>query len=433
MGAVWLAEHAMLGRRAAIKVLHPSFANRPDIVARFFNEARAATAIADPGIVQIFDFGQHGEIAYIVMELLDGESLEHRLRRERALRTDHAVRLARQIASSLGAAHSRGIVHRDLKPDNIFLVPDPEVGGGERTKILDFGIAKLAGEEAGLKTQTSALMGTPMYMSPEQCRGAGGVDQRSDIYSLGCILFQLIAGRTVFQAEGAGELLIAHVTTEAPRLSTYVPSIPRELDALIARCLAKDPAQRPASGRELAALLATIVPGSSPEVAVSAAHLAVVANTTLSSATGVVASPQSRARIALPLALLALCFVATVLIVVKVRGSSSDLPTEQPIAPAAAPPIAIDAAAPDAATVVSIDAAVDAPPDAAAITEAPVVKPPPRKPSRQPSRPVAPPPEPARPVPEPAKPYPDPPKPDVTPDSSVRDGVADPFKRKGTP
>src|SRR5512147_583315 len=121
MGAVWLAEHAMLGRRAALKVLHPEYSSRPEIVTRFFNEARAATAIADPGIVQIFDFGHHVDgSAYIVMELLDGEPLDRRLKREGALSLADGLRLMRQVASTLGAAHACGIVHRDLKPENIF-------------------------------------------------------------------------------------------------------------------------------------------------------------------------------------------------------------------------------------------------------------------------------------------------------------------------
>src|SRR3954454_2598860 len=177
MGSVWLAEHLALGRRAAIKVLHPEVSNRPDIVTRFFNEARAATAISDPGIVQIFDFGQHVDgSAYIVMELLDGEPLDRRLQRAGALGLVDGLRLMRQVASTLGAAHARGIIHRDLKPENIYIVRDPEVPGGERAKVLDFGIAKLAGTDVGVKTQTEAMLGTPAFMSPEQCRGAAHVD-----------------------------------------------------------------------------------------------------------------------------------------------------------------------------------------------------------------------------------------------------------------
>ncbi|HZJ66952.1 MAG TPA: serine/threonine-protein kinase, partial [Kofleriaceae bacterium] len=185
MGRVWLVEHTMLGRRAAIKMLHPALSARPEVVTRFFNEARAATAISDAGIVQIFDFGHHVDgSAYIVMEFLDGEPLDRRLKRVGRLFVPDALRLMRQVAGSVGAAHARGIVHRDLKPDNIFLVRDAEVAGGERAKIVDFGIAKLLGENL-VKTLTSSVIGTPTYMSPEQCRGAGQVDQRSDVYALG--------------------------------------------------------------------------------------------------------------------------------------------------------------------------------------------------------------------------------------------------------
>src|SRR5690242_5535956 len=154
MGTVWLAEHTMLGRRAAVKVLHASFSSQAEIVARFFNEARAATAINDLGIVQIFDFGHHTDgSAYIVMELLDGEPLDHRIARG-PLPVADALRIMRQVASALGAAHASGIVHRDLKPENIFLVRDPEVPGGERAKLLDFGIAKLATGTSNVKTST---------------------------------------------------------------------------------------------------------------------------------------------------------------------------------------------------------------------------------------------------------------------------------------
>jgi serine/threonine protein kinase len=256
MGEVWLAEHALLGRPAAIKLLHPSFSTHPDVVTRFFNEARAATAIADPGIVQIFDFGYDNGVAYIVMEMLDGETLEAR-RHRGGVNVGDALRIMRQVASSLGAAHERGIVHRDLKPDNIFLVRDPEVAGGERAKVLDFGIAKLTGDST-IKTQTSAVMGTPLYMSPEQCRGAGLVDARSDVYSLGCVLFTLLAGRTVFEAEGVGDLIVKHVTEPAPRLSSLV-SVPPAVDNLVARCLEKDPARRFTSAGQLATALGALL------------------------------------------------------------------------------------------------------------------------------------------------------------------------------
>jgi serine/threonine protein kinase len=254
MGAVYGAEHALLGRKAAIKMLLPTLSSNQEIVQRFFNEARAATAIADPGIVQIFDFGYHTDgSAYIVMEYLEGEPLDSRLKRLGRLNPFDALRIMRQASSSLAAAHSRGIIHRDLKPENIFLVADREVAGGERPKLLDFGIAKLTNDaESKVKTHTAAIMGTPMYMSPEQCRGAGAVDARSDVYALGCVLYHLVVGRTPFDGEGVGEIIASHLREPPPVPSHHVPGLPPELDALILRCLQKQPEQRFQSASELA-------------------------------------------------------------------------------------------------------------------------------------------------------------------------------------
>ena len=193
MGVVYLGQHTLLGRQAAIKVLLPTLSTRPDIVNRFFNEARAVTLISDPGIVQVFDFGYHSDgSAFIVMEYLmeylEGEPLDRRLARLGRLPAVESLRLCRQLAISLAAAHARRIIHRDLKPENIYLIHDPEVASGERTKILDFGIAKLSDEHPDkLNTSTGMLMGTPAYMSPEQCRGLKDLDHRSDIYALGCV------------------------------------------------------------------------------------------------------------------------------------------------------------------------------------------------------------------------------------------------------
>ncbi len=261
MGAVYLAEHALLGRRAAVKVLQPALSANQDIVQRFFNEARAATAIADPGIVQIFDFGYHTDgSAYIVMEFLEGEALDARLKRFGRLAPEDALRILRQVAASLHAAHGRGIVHRDLKPENIFLVPDREVAGGERAKILDFGIAKLTNDAGSkVKTQTAAIMGTPVYMSPEQCRGAGYVDHRSDLYSLGCVLYHLLVGRPPFDGEGVGEIIAAHLREPAPVPSALAPGVPPAVDALVARCLAKQPEARFATAAELAETCAALL------------------------------------------------------------------------------------------------------------------------------------------------------------------------------
>jgi serine/threonine protein kinase len=253
MGVVWMATHGVLGRRAAIKILRPEFSTQHDTVTRFFNEACAAAALSDPGIIQVFDVGRHDGAAFIVMELLDGETLDARVKREGVLPVVPALRLCRQVAIAIGAAHERGIIHRDLKPENIFVVRDPEVTGGERAKVLDFGVAKLAGNIGRhYRTVTSVVVGTPRYMSPEQCRGAGPVDQRSDIYSLGCVLFTLVVGRPPFDTMATGVLIMQHMSDPPPRPSSLAPNVPAELDELILRCLAKEPADRHPSGTALA-------------------------------------------------------------------------------------------------------------------------------------------------------------------------------------
>jgi serine/threonine-protein kinase len=247
MGVVYRAEHVLLGRPAAVKVLLPEYSRNQEIVNRFFNEARAATAIRHPSIVEIYDFGYHTDgSAYIVMELLEGESLSRRLARQGRLELARAVAITRQIAGALSAAHARGIVHRDLKPDNVFLVGDPEVPGGERIKLLDFGIAKLATEPTGMRTRTGSVMGTPTYMAPEQCRGVA-VDHRADLYSLGCILFEMTLGAPPFRGEGSGDVLAAHIHLAPPLPRSLAPDVPVALENLILALLAKPPDQRPPS------------------------------------------------------------------------------------------------------------------------------------------------------------------------------------------
>src|SRR3954471_15195945 len=260
MGTVYLGEHTLLGRPAAIKVLLPSLSTNDEVVKRFFNEARAVTRIADPGIVQVFDFGHQPEVgAFIVMEWLDGESLDGRLRRFGAIGVLETLRLMRLICGSLGAAHAKGIVHRDLKPENIFIVKDPGVPGGERPKILDFGIAKLASDEPGaMKTRTGAVMGTPMYMSPEQCSGSAIVDHRSDIYAIGCVMFAMLTGRPPFHGPGPGDLIAAHLREPAPLAASRVPGLPGAIDRILQCCLAKSPAERFPSMAELVHELAAV-------------------------------------------------------------------------------------------------------------------------------------------------------------------------------
>ena len=261
MGEVYLAEHRHLKRKAAVKLLAPELVGRPDLLERFFLEARATSAIAHPGIVQVFDCEVDATgRPYIVMEFLDGETLAAVLARRGALPGLTAARLARGMAEALEAAHAKGIVHRDLKPENIFVQSQPP----DSVKLVDFGIAKLAGDfRAGQvhQTRSGAMMGTPLYMSPEQCRDSANIDSRTDLYSLGCVLFEMLTGHPPFTHATLGDLVVAHMT-EAPKDARAVnPSVPPALAALTAELLRKNPAERPPGMRAVAERLATFVGG----------------------------------------------------------------------------------------------------------------------------------------------------------------------------
>ena len=274
MGTVFRAEHVLIGRPAAVKLLNPEMTANRDVVQRFFNEARATSAIKHPGIVEIFDFGYTAAgHAFIVMELLEGEPLTHRIRARSRMSEAEAALLMRDVCGALAAAHAKGIVHRDLKPDNIFIVPDPELG--ERTKILDFGIAKLT--DIGLAsstTKTGSVMGTPTYMSPEQCRGSGTVDHRADLYSIGCMLYEMVAGRPPFTNPGAGELIGSHLFVEPEPLSRHA-AVSAELEALVMTLLAKDPERRVQTARELGNHLLALAQATGVQVRMSGASLSI--------------------------------------------------------------------------------------------------------------------------------------------------------------
>jgi hypothetical protein len=244
MGRVYVAEHPLIGKQAAVKILLPQYSANPDIINRFFNEARASSLLKHHSVVDIYDFGRLANgSAFIVMELLEGETLQARIQRERRIDIHILVDIARQVAGALGLAHGRGIVHRDLKPDNIFLVADRDTRSGLRAKILDFGIAKLIGDHpqgSNGGTRTGAIFGTPAYMSPEQCRGAKQVDHRSDIYSLGCVLLEMARGNPPYSGEGPGDLIAAHMSQEIPSLN----DVPEPVKGCVARMLAKQPEQR---------------------------------------------------------------------------------------------------------------------------------------------------------------------------------------------
>jgi hypothetical protein len=275
MGAVYLAEHPGIGRRVAVKVLHKNYTRDEHLLARFLNEARAANAIRHPNIIEILDSGMMADgTPFLVMELLEGESLGTRLRQSGALPIATAVDFAYQTASALGAAHAKGIVHRDLKPDNLFIVPDPHDAHRERIKVLDFGIAKLQqGSVAdSVKTRTGTLMGTPIYMSPEQCRGTRAVDHRSDIYSMGVIFYEMMIGQPPFVSEGFGDLVNMHLNVLPASARSKRPEIPVAVDALVMKMLAKNPEDRFAEMNELQAALKAsggnqfTVRGSSPDL-----------------------------------------------------------------------------------------------------------------------------------------------------------------------
>jgi serine/threonine-protein kinase len=254
MGAVYLAEHPGIGRRVAVKVLHKNYTRDEHLLARFLNEARAANAIRHPNIIEILDSGMMADgTPFLVMELLEGESLGVRLRQTGALPIATAVDFAYQTASALGAAHAKGIVHRDLKPDNLFVVPDSHDSHRERIKVLDFGIAKLQqGSVAdSVKTRTGTLMGTPIYMSPEQCRGTRTVDHRSDIYSLGVIFYEMLVGQPPFVSEGFGDLVNMHLNVPPTSPRARRPEIPLAVDALVLKMLAKNPDDRYAEMKEI--------------------------------------------------------------------------------------------------------------------------------------------------------------------------------------
>jgi tRNA A-37 threonylcarbamoyl transferase component Bud32 len=242
-GEVYLAENPLIERRAAVKVLHTALARDAELVRRFLNEARAASAIRHRNIIEVFDAGVTAEGApYILMEFLEGVSLQRRLTDKGRLALAQAMEIARQAGSALVAAHAAGIVHRDLKPENLFLVSDAAAPGGERVKILDFGIAKIkrAGGTGGtMRTQAGLIMGSPAYMSPEQCKDSADVDLRSDIYSFATIMYEMLAGRTPYVAASGTEMLVMHLTATPTPVGELVGDVPAHVEAAITRALSR--------------------------------------------------------------------------------------------------------------------------------------------------------------------------------------------------
>jgi serine/threonine protein kinase len=243
-GEVYEAENPFLQRRAAVKVLHAAMLQDAELVRRFLNEARAASAIRHPNIVDVFDAGvtSDGE-PYILMEFLEGDSLQKIISQQGRLDLPAVQEIARQAGSALAAAHLAGIVHRDLKPENLFLIPDPAAPLGFCVKVLDFGIAKIKHRDdrgSTLRTQAGLLMGSPAYMSPEQCRDSSDVDHRTDIYSLAIIVYEMLAGVPPFSSNSATEMLVMQIANNPPPLRERVLGLPEYVEQAVARALSKD-------------------------------------------------------------------------------------------------------------------------------------------------------------------------------------------------
>ena len=270
MGAVYRGKHVLMEKTVAIKVLRPSLAVDNEVVGRFSREAKAASRISHPHAVNVTDFGEdeHG-VVFLVMEYLDGRTLKEIIRSEGPLALDRIVEIVRQVAGALDAAHQQGVIHRDLKSDNIML---SSTNGGDWAKVLDFGIAKIQqphGTPDPDITAANLVVGTPQYMSPEQCAQSGPLDARSDIYSFGIIVYEMLAGRVPFTGESPTVIMMKQVQDHPPSVLEARPDLPAAVADVVMRALAKQPGDRFQSAGEFSTAFAESAAGaeSAPVVA----------------------------------------------------------------------------------------------------------------------------------------------------------------------
>jgi serine/threonine-protein kinase len=252
MGTVYRAVHVTLGQRVAIKLISSEHSQSVEARRRFSTEAKAVAKLRSRHVVQVYDDGETPEgNPYIVLELLEGETLEQRLERERDIALVDATRIVSHVGRALARAHAQGIVHRDLKPANIFLVKTEDDEVGWLAKVLDFGIAKLDSHGESGTTQAGTVLGTPLFMSPEQVRGASSVDHRADLYSLGMCLYHMLTGDFAFYSSNYSEILIGICTLPLPQLRAKAPWVPEAVEVWFQRACAKEPLERFQSADEL--------------------------------------------------------------------------------------------------------------------------------------------------------------------------------------
>jgi len=256
MGSVYRGKHILMDKRVAIKVLRPSLAMDDAVVARFSREAKAASRISHPHAVNVTDFGEsENGVVFLVMEYLDGRTLKEIIKSEGAIPLARTVEIVRQVSGALDVAHEQGVIHRDLKSDNIML---SQTNGGEWAKVLDFGIAKIQQPEGALDmdiTAANLVIGTPQYMSPEQCSHSGPIDARSDVYSLGIIVYEMLAGRVPFSGESPTVIMMKQVQDEPPSIFEFQPDLPAGIGSVVTRALAKQPVDRFQSAGDLSRAL----------------------------------------------------------------------------------------------------------------------------------------------------------------------------------